>query len=146
MNRVLCSPETTRDLNAISHCEDYAAPDIAGKGLVLLLNSIQSGELSKPETTAEFWRELRWKIWHFVENGSPNAKDIMKATLSQLLKSVRSSMPHSAEPDIEGLVLLDLRSAVVNAISKCLTDSVSVSPTTTTKELNEIWDTAMSEL
>jgi len=143
MNRVLFSAETESCLRTLS---PYGS-NIEGctfKALDLLNDSVHSGDLSKLCTSKDFWRELRWKLWHFVENGEPEARNGMRAVMSEVLDSMIIGLGHPEE--IETLPLEKTKVAATRAIQNLAHHRVAEIIAAPIKDDKELWTNIMSDL
>lgn len=148
MNRVLFSPETESSLADLHASQDLEVVGVTKKALVLLLSSMHTGDLSKLESSTDFWRELRWKAWHFVENGDPNTKAVMRSVLTEMLGTTTTALGlHCTATEPIGRVKVEqLRLAAEEAILDEILPRIGEVIAGPVKENEEAWDRIMSDL
>lgn len=127
---------------------DLEVVGVTKKALDLLLTSMHTGDLSKLESSTDFWRELRWKAWHFVENGDPSTKEVMRSVLTEMLGTTATALGlgcTATEPI--GRVAVDkLRLAAEEAIVDEILPRIGEVIAGPVKVNAEAWDKIMSDL
>lgn len=123
MGRVLVSPELETALSILRDDHESGAQLLARKALELLLENVNSVELSKIKSPDEFWREIRWIAWHLAKNGRPSMGSAVEASLFQSLDVARKSfellglkLKDGFETDLHSLKEI-LESALLERIS-----------------------------
>lgn len=123
MERVLVSPETEEALAVLRNDHENGAQALAMKALELLLKAVQGKELARLETSEEFWKQLRWRAWHFAKNGRPSMSAAIEAELFRALDIVAKQLVSSELEEIGGVPLSNLRSITELAIAERLSAS-----------------------
>lgn len=118
MGRVLVSPETEAALAELRNDHESGAQALAVKALNLLQDSVRGNELSRLETSEEFWKELRWRAWHLAKNGRPSMGAAIEAELFNALDIVSRQLKSSESGGIRGIPLSNLKSITEAAISE----------------------------
>ncbi|PMD41944.1 nagb/rpia/CoA transferase-like protein [Hyaloscypha variabilis F] len=116
MERVLVSPETEEALAILRNDHDSGAQALAIKALELLRKAVMGSELSGLETSEEFWRELRWRAWHFAKNGRPSMGAAIEAEILKALDSVSKQLVSPGSEGVGGIPLSNLKSLTESAI------------------------------
>jgi translation initiation factor 2B subunit (eIF-2B alpha/beta/delta family) len=116
MERVLVSPETEEALAVLKNDHESGAQALAVKALELLLKAVREKELSRLEISMEFWKELRWRSWHFAKNGRPSMGAAIEAEIFKALDDVLKQLTSPDSEGIGGVPLSNLKSITESAI------------------------------
>jgi len=118
MERVLVSPETEKALAVLRNDHESGAQALAVKALALLLKAVSGNELSRLETSEEFWTELRWRAWHFAKNGRPSMGAAIEAEIFKALDTVSKQLSSLGSEGVGGIPLSNLKGLVESAIQE----------------------------
>lgn len=118
MERVMVGPETEGALAILRDDHESGAQALAIKALELLLKAVQGEELSRLETSEDFWRELRWRAWHLAKNGRPSMGAAIEAELFKALDIVLKELLFPKSEGIGGIPLSNLKSMSESVISE----------------------------
>jgi translation initiation factor 2B subunit (eIF-2B alpha/beta/delta family) len=116
MERVLVSPETEEALAILKNDHESGAQALAVEALELLLQAVRGEELSKLETSEEFWREVRWRAWHFAKNGRPSMGAAIEAEIFKALDIVIKELNSPESEGIGGTPLDNLKNSTESAL------------------------------
>jgi translation initiation factor 2B subunit (eIF-2B alpha/beta/delta family) len=117
MERVLVSPETEEALAILKNDHESGAQALAVKALELLAKAVRGEELSRLETSKEFWTELRWRAWHLAKNGRPSMGAAIEAEIFKALDVITRELVFPESEGIGGIPLSSLKNTIESAIS-----------------------------
>jgi translation initiation factor 2B subunit (eIF-2B alpha/beta/delta family) len=118
MGRVFVSPETEAALAVLRNDHESGAQALAVKALDLLQIAVRGEELSRLETSEEFWKELRWRAWHLAKNGRPSMGAAIEAELFKALAIVSRQLESPESEGVRGIPLSNLKNITQAAISE----------------------------
>jgi len=105
-------------LAVLRNDHESGAQALAVKALELLLNSVSGSELSRLETSEEFWIQLRWTAWHLAKNGRPSMGAAIQAEIFKALDTVLRELSSPGSEGVSGIPLSNLKTLTESAIQK----------------------------
>jgi len=142
MYRVLVSQETEETLVALREHGGYFSK-IRDLIIGFLQYSIKTGDLSKSRTSEDFWRDLRWKLWHYVENGDADMAHLGRGLFGEVLHSILTALGTSSPTDVVRASLSELKSATIDAL---VAAKSATAGDTRNNVIEERWEGIMSDL
>ncbi len=116
MNRVFVIHNTVAVLKILMEAKLDWLGDTQQAIIKLLTKSLQNGDLSQCVTSEDLWRDLRWKVWYFVENGPLDVGEFMRPSFTDLLSNIMKTVGASRTAEVGGAKLADLLGATNNAL------------------------------
>jgi hypothetical protein len=142
MYRVLVSQETEETLVTLREHGDYFSK-IRDLIIGFLEYSIKTGDLSKSRTSEDFWRDLRWKLWNYVENGHVDMAHLGRGLFGEVLHSILTAVGASSPADVVRASLPELKSVTIDAL---VAAKSATAENTRNNIIEERWEGIMSDL